>query len=148
MPLSFSEAIKKDISRLKFIEEMTAKAPRRKPKRVGKAPAYGTLAALRNKRLAIKEAALRLVQIVITYKKETTGEVKQYTVAPYSYRYRRLKSGLKKMLFAWDMNDKHIKGFVLGNISKVVITDRRFSPRWPVEIAILLIMLGLQLILF
>ena len=134
MPLSYSEAIKRDISRLEFISEMEKKAPRRKPKRVGKKPAYGTMYALRNTRLSIREAALRLVQIVITYTKITTGETKQYIVCPYSWRYRRLKSGLKKLLFAWDMEDKHIKGFVLRNIKKVAISDRGFSPRWPIEI--------------
>jgi predicted DNA-binding transcriptional regulator YafY len=133
MPLSFAEALKKDISRLTFIAEQEKKAPKRKPKRVGKTPAYGTLYALRNTRMAIREAALRVVQIIITYKKETTGETKMYIVCPYSLRYRRLKSGLRKLLFAYDVDDKHIKGFVIGNIKKVVITDRRFRPLWPVE---------------
>lgn len=135
MALSYSEAIKNDISRLEFISKQEKKAPRRKPARTGKKPAYGTLFALRNTRLAIREAALRNVQIVMTYKKITTGEVKQYVVCPYSYRYRRLKKGRKKLLFAWDMEDKHIKGFVVGNIRKVAITDRKFRPKWVVEIA-------------
>ena len=135
MALSFAEALRKDISRLDFIAIQEEKAPKRKPKRVGKTPAYGTLYALRNTRMAIREAALRLVQVIITYRKETTGETKKYVVCTYSYRYRRLKSGLKKMLFAYDMQDKHIKGFVLGNIRKVALTDRKFRPRWPVEIA-------------
>jgi len=133
MPLSFSEAIKKDIDRALFIQEQEKKAPRRKPKKVGK-PAYGTLFALRNTRLSIREAALTLVQIVITYRKETTGETKKYVVGVYSYRYRRLKSGFRKMLFAWDMEDKHIKSFVLKNIRNVALTDRRFVPKFPVEI--------------
>ena len=134
MALSFAEAIRKDLSRLEFIEEQVRKAPRRKPRRTGKAPAYGTMYALRNKRLAIREACLRLVQVVLTYTKETTGETKRYVVACYSYRYRRLKKGVRKMLFAWDMDDKHIKGFVLGNIKKVALTDNKFRPKWPVEI--------------
>lgn len=131
--LSFSESIKKSINRLQFISDQEAKAPRRKPKRVGKSPAYGTLFALRNTRLAIREAALRNVQIIIMYKKETTGETKKYIVAPYSLRYRRLKRGVRKLLFAYDMNDLHIKGFVLSNIRNVAITDRKFIPKWPVE---------------
>ena len=135
MALSFAEAIKKDLSRLTFIEEQVRKAPRRKPRRTGRAPAYGTMYALRNKRLAIREACLRLVEVVLTYTKETTGETKQYVVACYSYRYRRLKKGIRKLLFAWDMEDKHIKGFVTGNIRKVALTDRKYRPRWPVEIA-------------
>jgi len=135
MAISFSEAIKRDISRMDFIAEQAKKAPRRKPKRVGKKPPYGTLYALRNVRLAIREACLRLVQVILTYKKETTNETKQYIVACYSYRYRRLKSGVKKLLFAWDMEDKRIKGFVVRNIRKVALTDRKYRPKWPVEIA-------------
>ena len=133
---SFAEAIRKDFGNLResFIQEQEAKAPKRKPKRVGNKPAYGTMFALRNKRLAIQEAALRLVQVVLTYRKTTTGELNKYIVAPYSYRYRRTKTGLKKMLFAYDMKDKHIKGFVLASIRKVALTDRKFTPKWPVEI--------------
>jgi len=132
---TFAEALQKDIDRLAYIAKQEDKAPKRKAKRVGKKPAYGSLFALRNKRLTVREAALRKVQVVLTYKKETTGEVKKYVVAPYSYRYRRLKSGSRKMLFAYDMKAKHIKGFVLRNIRKVAITDRKFRPKWPVEIA-------------
>ena len=139
MAKTFSEALRQDISRLAFIAEQEKKAPRRKPKRVGKKPAYGTLYALRNTRMAIREAALRLAQIIITYQKETTGETKKYIVCPYSYRYRRLRSGIKKMLFAYDMDDKHIKGFVINNVKKVAITDHKFRPMWPVEIGIWLI---------
>ena len=105
------------------------------PRRSGYKPKYGTLFAQRNWRLGVKEAALRRTQIILTYKKVTTGEVKKYVVAPYSYRYRRLRSGRRKLLFAYDMKSKHIKGFVTRNIRKVAITDRKFRPKWPVEIA-------------
>lgn len=134
MALSFAEALRRDISRLEFISAQEEKAPRRKPKRVGKTPAYGTLYALRNTRMAIREGALRMVQIILTYTKETTGETKKYIVCPYSYRYRKLKSGMRKMLFAYDMEDRHIKGFVIGNVKKVALTERKFRPMWPVEI--------------
>lgn len=136
---SFSEAIKKELEDIKnkeeiFISEQERKAPRRKAKRVGYKPKSGTLFAIRNKRLSIREAALRLVQIVLTYKKTTTGETKKYVVASYSYRHRRLKVGRRKMLFAYDMKAKHIKGFAMRNIRNVAITDRKFRPKWPVEI--------------
>ena len=135
MPLSFSEALKKDINRVEFISTQEEKAPRRKPKRVGKTPAYGTLYALRNTRMAIREGSLRTVQIILTYLKETTGETKKYIVCPYSYRYRRLKGGMKKMLYAYDVEDRHIKGFIIGNVKKVALTDRKFRTMWPVEIS-------------
>ena len=133
MPLSYSEAIKHDLNRMKFITEVEKKAVKKKPKKVGIKPAYGTLLAKRNVNLAVREAALRLAQIVITYNKITTGETKKYVVAPYSYRFRRLKVGVRKLLFAWDMEEKRIKGFVLKNIYRVAITDRTFRPKWVVE---------------
>jgi len=98
-------------------------------------PRTGTLFAMRNKRLAIREAALRLSEIVITYRKTTTGETKKYVVAPYEWKYRRLRVGLRKMLYAYDMRDKHIKSFAQRNIRNVAITDRKFRPKWPVRIA-------------
>ncbi len=132
---SYREVIDKGISRIQFIVEQEAKAPARLPKRVGERPKTGTLFAKRNKRLTIREAARRLVQVVMTYRKTTTGETKKYIVAPYSYRYRRLAVGLRKMLFAFDMKDGHIKGFSLRDVRNVALTDRKFRPKWPVEIA-------------
>jgi predicted DNA-binding transcriptional regulator YafY len=131
---SYRAVIEKGINRIIFIADQEAKAHKRKPKRVGEKPKVGTLFAMRNKRTAIREAALRKSQIIITYRKTTTGEVRKYIVAPYSYRYRRLKVGLRKMLFAYDMKEKHIKGFSFKNIRKVAITDRKFKPIWPIEI--------------
>lgn len=131
---SYREIIDKGIDRAVFIQKAEEKAPRRKPKRVGKKPKTGTLFAIRNKRLALREAALRKVEVVMTYRKITTGETKKYIVAPYSYRYRRLKSGIRKMLFAYDMRDRKIKGFAIRNVKNVAITDRKFRPKWPIEI--------------
>jgi len=131
---SYREVIEKGINQLEFLQKMEEKAPKRLTRRVGLKPKTGTLFAIRNKRLAIREAALRNVQIVITYKKTTTGETKKYVVAPYSYRYKRLKIGLRKMLFAYDMKDRHIKGFSIRNLRNVAITDRKFRPKWTVEI--------------
>jgi hypothetical protein len=134
MPRSFQEIIEQGIQRALFVQHQEAKAPKRRPRRTRQQPGRGTLFAIRNSRLAIREAALRRVQIVITYRKETTSEVKKYIVAPYSYRYRRLKTGFRKLLFAFDMKDKHIKGFVVRNLRNVALTDRKFVPRWSVEI--------------
>ena len=128
---SFSDAIRKDISRVKFIEAQKTK--KRKPKKTPKAVKEVYLPA-RDVRTLIMMAANELKQIMIIYKKETTGEVKRYRVAPYSYRYRRLKIGIRKMFFAYDMSDKHIKGFVLKNIRTVEILSRRYRPLWPVEL--------------
>ena len=135
MPRSFQEVIESGVRQSLWLQDQEAKARRRLPKRVGIKPSAGTMFAIRNKRLTIREAALRLVQIIVTYRKTTTNEVKKYVVAPYSYRYRRLKGGMRKMLFAYDMKDKHIKGFSVFDIRNVALTDRKFKPIWRVEIA-------------
>ena len=140
MPRSYSEIVQRGINRVQFIAEQEQKAPKRRPRRTGMRPSTGTLFASRNKRLAIREAALRKAQMVVTYMKTTTNETKKYVVAPYSYRYKRLKVGRRKMLMVYDMEAKHIKGFALRNVRKVAISDRKFTPKWPVEIAILLLM--------
>ena len=132
-PRSFEKVLRDGINRTLFIMQMEEKAPRRKPKRTLAQP-KGTLFSIRNKRIAIREGSLRHRQIIITYTKITDNTTNKYIVAPYSYRYRRLKTGRKKMLFAYDMDDQHIKGFVLGNIRNVALTDRKFSPKWRVEI--------------
>lgn len=140
-PRSFEEVVKKGINRLKFFQEQEEKAPRRRPLRAGK-PSAGTLFAKRNKRLAIREAALRDPprQIIITYTKTTTGETNKYIVAPYEYKYRRLRVGLRKMLYAVDMEDSQkgrrgrTKSFAMRNVRRVIITDRTFRPRYPVKI--------------
>jgi len=132
---SYRDVIDKGIDRLSFIQKQEELAPKRRPRRVGQKQKTGTLFAIRNKRLAIREAALRNVQVVLTYRKTTTNETKKYVVSVYSYRTKRLKGGMRKMLYAYDMRDRHIKGFVLRNVRNVAITDRKFSPKWPVEIS-------------
>jgi len=88
----------------------------------------------RSKRLAIRNAAMNKLQIVVVYRKTTTNVTKKYTVCPYSYRYKRLKVGTRKMLFAYDIVDKHIKQYALTNIKSVTMTTKNFSPKWPIEI--------------
>ena len=121
-----------------FVKEQEKKAPKRKPVKVGVPENMrGTLYAIRNKRLAIREGALRKVSVIITYTKITTGETKKYEVNPTSYRYKKLKNGYRKVLFAYDKGEKkRLKNFVLRNIKNVVLTDRKFKPdaRYPVEI--------------
>ena len=134
MPRDIEQLLHRKVNRLDFIKKMVEKAPKRKPVRArvpkGK---RGTLFAKRNKNLAIREAALRRVQINITFQKTTNKAINIYTVAPYELKYRRLKVGLRKCLWAYDMKDKHIKSFAMRNIRKVAITDRKYVPKWPVR---------------
>ena len=120
---------------LKHVEKVEKKAPRRKPVRTQPEVMVGTLFAKRNTRLSIREAALRSVSIVITYVKITTGERKKYEVNPIEIKYRKLKKGFRKVLYAEDKAEKkQIKCFVLGSIQHVAITDRKFKSEYPVLI--------------
>jgi len=133
----------KALSRDDFFQIMQSKAQKRLPKRTGMKPKRGTLFAKRNKRLAIRESALRLRQCILTYRKTTTNETKKYVVAPYSWRYRRLKVGFRKVLYAYDMRDKRTKSFVVKAIQNVALTDRKYKPRWEVEIVSLMLCFAL-----
>lgn len=106
----------------------------RKPFKV-KRDILGTLSAKRNSRIAIREAALRGVTMIILYRREQNGQVKRYEVVPLSYRFRRLKAGLRKVLFCQDVNEKgQVKFFLMRNIFKVALTKKKSKPKWPVEI--------------
>ena len=117
-----------------FAEKVQQMATKRKPVKT-KAKITGTMFAKRNSRVAIRQSALRGVSVVILYKKVTTGQVKRYEAICLSYRYRRTKRGLRKVLFLQDVRDgKHVKYFVMRNIIKVALTDRKVQPDWPIEI--------------
>lgn len=117
-----------------FVKKVQEKAPKRKPVRTKK-PLTGTLFAKRNTRLAIRQTALRGVTAIVLYKKVTTGQINRYQVIPISYRYRKLKQGRRKVLFVQDYRDgKKTKYFLLKNIYKVAITDRKVKPSWIVQI--------------
>lgn len=94
------------------------------------------LSKTRDYRLIVREAAVRRVQCVLLYRKITTGEVKRYTVCPMSYRYRKLRSGLRKVLFLKDVGDKRqLKMFVLRNIKQAILTAKPYIKLdYPVEI--------------
>ena len=127
--------------RKNFKEQFGEKAQAKKPKAKAKKPkkkkrqtfkeAFGD----RAKRTYIATAANELKHIVITYRKITTGEVKQYLVAPYSYRFRRNKKGSRlKALYAYDADDKKIKSFYIRNIKTVAQSPKSFKPMWAVEL--------------
>ncbi len=121
--------------REKFFAKMESKAVRRLPARTREKLSKGTLFSKRNKRIAIREAALRRVQCIIKYRKITTNEVKKYIIAPLEMKYRRLRVGFRKVLYASDMEDKkRTKSFVLNNIFSVALTDRKYRPLYPIKI--------------
>jgi len=119
------------LNRRDFIEKQKTKS---RVQRRGKRR-FRELVGLRSIRLVIRESAAGRKYMMITYKKTTTGKIKKYKVAPYSFRYKRPKSGgHRKMLFAFDIKDQHIKGFYVRNIRGVERTDSSFRPKWTVEI--------------
>jgi hypothetical protein len=97
----------------------------------------GTLLAKRNRNVAIIEATVRKTYVVIEYIKITTGEYEAYKVIPMEWKYRELKIGRKKVLYAQDMNDNYqIKSFVHTNIQRVMIGRKKVIPNggFPVKI--------------
>lgn len=120
--------------RTEFVRRVEQQARKKKPVRT-KVDIRGTLLAKRNKRVAIREAALRGVTCVILYRKITTHRLKRFEVLPLSYRYRKLREGLRRVLFIQDVRDSHqTKNFAIKYIQSVALTDRRIKPHWPVEI--------------
>jgi len=122
-----------------FLKGVDRKARTRKPVRTDARGMRGTLAAKRNWRIAIREAALRSVTCVILYRKTTTNEVKRYEVIPTEYAYKRMKGGMmRKVLWVQDCRDerdkRQIKQFVCRNILKVAIAGRKLKSRWPIKI--------------
>ena len=86
-------------------------------------------------RVTLRDAALKKKMVRITYKKTTNGEVKIYQIEPYSLRYIRMKVGVRKSLFGFDIKEDRIKSFAMRNITRIEMTNSSFSPRWPIEIA-------------
>lgn len=105
----------------------------KKPKRK-KGGAIETAFLKRRNRIAIREASLRGVSIVMLYRK-VDNTLKRYELIPISYRYRVLKSGLRCVLFAQDVRDAgQIKQFIVSNIYKVALTKKRRRASFRVEI--------------
>lgn len=117
--------------RSSFVSEQ--RGAKRKPKRKADALVKRVFSK-RDFRNGIKTAAIKRLQIIINYTKTTTGEQGEYTVNPYSYRYRHTRNGVRKLLFAEDAVENKIKGFVMRMIGGVRITDVHYKPRWKVEI--------------
>jgi len=85
-------------------------------------------------RVSLRDAALMKKIVEIQYQKTTTNELKTYRIEPYSYRYLKLKVGVRKMVFGWDTREKKIKSFAMRNIRNAKISNLSFSPRFPIEI--------------
>ena len=96
----------------------------------------GTLMAKRNRSVAIIEASRRRTYVVLTYIKITDDIKESYKVIAMEWKYRKLKSGFKKVLYAQDMNEEYrVKSFVHINIQNVLIGRQKVTPvGFPVKI--------------
>ena len=96
----------------------------------------GTLLAKRNRSIAIMEAVARNTYVVIEYVKITTNELKTYKIIPLEWKFRELKVGRRKVLYAQDMNEQfRTKSFVHVNIQRVMIGRKKeLSVKYPQKI--------------
>ena len=79
----------------------------------------------------LHQAATEKRKCVIRYSSKKKGKKKnEYVIAPYSFRS---KPG-GEVLFAYDFRDGRIKSFFKDSITGVKITNRKFRPKWDVEI--------------
>jgi len=81
---------------------------------------------------ALEQAARERRKCMIRYKKRRKygGGTSEYYVAPYSLRD---KPG-GPVLFAYDYVDGRIKSFFRDGVTGVHVTDRKFRPKWGVEV--------------
>ena len=136
--MNLRERFDRNVNKAYFVTQQEKSGVRKKPKKQ-RGPeythptTYGRMLS-RDHRLLIRQAAINQLQMDMTYHKLTTNETNHYIVCPYSYRYRRLKVGRRKMLYAYDIQDRHIKGFAVSRIKKIDILKKRFSPMWEIEL--------------
>ena len=120
--------------RTEFVRKVEQENKKKKPTKT-QVDIRGSLYSKRNYRIAIREAALRGVTCILLYKKITTKRLKRFEVIPLSYRTRKLKEGVRKMLFLEDVRVKfQIKHFAMRYIQRAALTERKITPHWPVEI--------------
>jgi len=77
----------------------------------------------------ISDAAKSKNVVRIRYKKKN-GNVGTYLIEPYSYR--NYPSG--NMLFGYDIEADKIKMFNTARLNSVVVLDKKYNPRYDVEI--------------
>lgn len=88
----------------------------------------------RNVVAVVRWAASRNFKVQIRYMRLQDGIVKNYRVEPYSFRYRKTRDGVRKMLFAHHGVHRRIHGFVLSNILSIKVLNEKYRPRWKVEL--------------
>jgi predicted DNA-binding transcriptional regulator YafY len=83
---------------------------------------------------ALQNAAQRHRKCRIRYRKRNKrgGGESEYFVAPYSFRN---KPG-GEVLFAYDFVEGRIKSFFRSGVTGVHVTERRFQPKWDVELSL------------
>jgi len=77
----------------------------------------------------IINAGQNLKTVLIDYTENDGSNEGWREVEPYSFRIK----GGNEMFFAYDMNKKAIRGFIISSINDIKITENKYNPRWEVE---------------
>lgn len=117
-------------------EALRARATGRTPLPLRKRAPVRPRLGIRGFMATIVHAARNLRMIRVRYHKVTTGEIVTRVLEPYSFRFRRLSIGRARVLFGYHRAHKSIEMYVTKRIQWVELTNRRYSPRWKVEIGV------------
>lgn len=78
----------------------------------------------------IREAGKSLKILQITYEEKDGTNEGWREVEPYSIK----EKGSNRLFFGWDIKKEGIRAFILASILSIKITEKTFSPRFPVEL--------------
>jgi len=104
-------------------------------------PARGTLFWMRNKNLAVLEAAKRNVCVRFAYKRTYVDrKTFSYLVEPYSFRFKRGRLGFRKFFYGYHRTTlkdgtRGIHSFYWFRVYNIVVSRVPYKARWPIEIA-------------
>ncbi|MFH1209308.1 MAG: WYL domain-containing protein [archaeon] len=76
----------------------------------------------------IKESG-RQKRLLYIKAREKDGSIEPREVEPYSFRHK--KSGT--LFYGWDVVKNQIRSFRVDRIIEVKITEKEFTPRFPIE---------------
>ncbi len=111
-----------------------AAAPRKPPTRIRPSPLQ-TSDNPRDIMEVIAQYARARRLVTITYRKKTDqNKIITRTCEPYSIRVKITKSGSNRYFYGYCLPHNEIHSFIIANIVSVVGTNRRFVPRWQVEL--------------
>lgn len=126
-------------SRKAFYARFAPYATTVKPTKVNP-PKRGNLFWLRNKNIALMEAARRRVCVRFAYRRAQDNKVRSYLCEPYAFRYKRGRLGFRKFFYGYHRTTRKkatrgIHMFYWFRVFNIVVSKVPFRKRWPVEVA-------------